>query len=201
MQASQSILGIAGVDIPTSVFDAALPDSQLGFSGYKMVVTPTGNAVVHPKLDQQLSYLDDALMVNFEDVEPSGDWSRSLRQNLVDRSSGMQAYAAVQVVDDYYVVDQKRTWYFRPIPKSAYTLAVSVVDGAHIIVPNLELQRKVPWNANLMTRAAPWTFCANLAQNYSSWFSSLSCFVVFGHWAILISTTNIRQVKRSRWSI
>lgn len=57
-QLSQSLLGVAGVDVPTSQFDQAVPDSQLGFGGYKMVVMPTGNAVMHPRLQSHTSYLE-----------------------------------------------------------------------------------------------------------------------------------------------
>ena len=69
---SQSILGVAAVDIPTSLFDLALPDSQLGFAGYKMVITPTGNAVVHPKLDLQIAYTDVSRLVHSM-IRPSAE--------------------------------------------------------------------------------------------------------------------------------
>lgn len=49
-----------------------------------------------------------------------------------------------------------------------FRLAVSIKDGANIILPNLELQGKVPWNNQLVTRAAPWTFCSHVHANYSS---------------------------------
>lgn len=51
-----------------------------------------------------------------------------------------------------------------------HRLAVSINDGANIIVPNLELQGKVSWNNQTITRAAPWEFCTNLRPytNYSS---------------------------------
>ena len=41
------------MDVPLSTFDQAMPGSQLGFSGYKMVITPTGNTILHPRLEQQ----------------------------------------------------------------------------------------------------------------------------------------------------
>jgi hypothetical protein len=47
-------------------------------------------------------------------------------------------------------------------------LAVSIKDGANIILPNLELQGKVAWNNQLVTRAAPWIFCSHVHANYSS---------------------------------
>ena len=65
---------------------------------------------------------------------------------------------------------QKRTWFYQPITKSAYSLAVSVVDGTNIIVPNLELQRRAVWDANSVTRVAPWNFCAHLNHNASLFF-------------------------------
>ena len=68
---------------------------------------------------------------------------------------------------------QKRTWFYQPITKSAYSLAVSVVDGTNIIVPNLELQRRAVWDANSVTRVAPWNFCAHLNHNASLFFSSV----------------------------
>ena len=59
IQLSQSLLGVAGVDIPISSFDHALPDSQLGFGGHKMVVMGgTGNLVLHSRLETQNSYVE-----------------------------------------------------------------------------------------------------------------------------------------------
>ena len=55
---SQTLIGVAGVDVPVATFDSALPDSQLGYGGYKMIVTPTGNALLHPKLEQHASYIE-----------------------------------------------------------------------------------------------------------------------------------------------
>lgn len=49
-----------------------------------------------------------------------------------------------------------------------YRLAISVKDGANIIIPNLELQGKVTWNNQTITKAAPWKFCDDLKANYSS---------------------------------
>ena len=166
---SQSLLGVAGVDVPMAVFDRALPTSQLGFGGYKMVVTSTGAAVLHPRLDQQqTAYVEDPLIVDYEDLEPAGPWSDSLRQKLVDGRKGSLPYSPVTMTpDDSYVVQHKRSWYFRSIAKTAYRLAVSVKDGAHIVLPNLDLQGKVPWIGQVVTRAAPWSFCSQLAANYS----------------------------------
>ena len=108
-------------------------------------------------------------MVNFEDLEPSGNWSDSLRRMIIDRRNGSQSFTTSDLIDHaHYQVDQKRTWFVKPIAKSAYMLAVSVVNGTNLIVPNVELLHKVPWNANLMTRPAPWNLCSHLAQNVSS---------------------------------
>ncbi len=102
----QAIVGVAAVDVPLLLFDAALPDSQLGFGGYKMAVTPTASAVLHPKLHHQQAYLDDPLMVPFEQLEPAGPWTEPLRRHLVDRQSGSQSYVGVEHVDGNYVVEQ-----------------------------------------------------------------------------------------------
>ncbi|KAK4015396.1 hypothetical protein OUZ56_030377 [Daphnia magna] len=181
---SQSLLGVAGVDIPISSFDVALPDSQLGFGGHKMVVMGgTGNVVHHSQLDTQNSYIEDPPIVDYEDLEPTGEWSDSLRQQLLDRKTGSHSYNSTTLTpDDAYLIHQRRTWHFRPISKTAYTLAVSISEGANIIVPNLELQGKVLWNNQTITRAAPWEFCNNLRAytNYTNqretadYFSQLS---------------------------
>jgi len=165
---SQTLVGVAGVDVPVATFHSALPDSQLGFGGYKMVVMPTGNALLHPQLEQHASYIEDMLMVDFEDLESTGVWTQSLRQHLIDRNVGMQHYSPTVLVDDAYVVNQQRTWYFRPVGKTPYSLAVSINDGANIIVPNLEIRGPLVWKSNMMTTAAPWLFCRHIQANYSS---------------------------------
>jgi len=165
---SQTLIGVAGVDVPVATFDSALPDSQLGYGGYKMIVTPTGNALLHPKLEQHASYIEDMLIVDFEDLETDGVWTESLRQHLVDRNVGLQHYSPVVLLDEAYVIDQQRTWYFRPIAKTPYSLAVSINDGSNIIVPNLEIKGNVVWKKNVMTTAAPWPFCHHIQANYSS---------------------------------
>ena len=61
------------------------------------------------------------LIVDFEDLETDGVWTESLRQHLVDRNVGLQHYSPVVLLDEAYVIDQQRTWYFRPIAKTPYS--------------------------------------------------------------------------------
>lgn len=61
-------------------------------------------------------------MVDYEDLEPMGNWSDSLREQLIDRKTGSQNYDSIVLTpDDAYLIEQRRTWYFRPISKTAYT--------------------------------------------------------------------------------
>ncbi len=61
-------------------------------------------------------------MVDYEDLEPSGNWSDSLRRQLINRETGTQSYSSVTLTPDHaHVIHQLRTWYFRPISKTAYT--------------------------------------------------------------------------------
>lgn len=63
----------------------------------------------------------DMLIVDFEDLESTGAWTQSLRQYLIDRNNGKQHYSAVELLDEVYVINQQRTWYFRPIGKTPYS--------------------------------------------------------------------------------
>lgn len=63
----------------------------------------------------------DMLMVDFEDLESTGVWTQSLRQHLIDRNVGIQHYSPIVLLDDAYVINQQRTWYFRPIGKTPYS--------------------------------------------------------------------------------
>ena len=78
-QLSQTLVGVAGVDVPVATFHSALPDSQLGFGGYKMVVMPTGNALLHPQLEQHASYIEVIHRLKYWiDFSPLGlgpDWA------------------------------------------------------------------------------------------------------------------------------
>lgn len=61
-------------------------------------------------------------MVDYEELETAGNWSDSLRHQLIDRMNGSQPYSSVWLTpDDSYVIQQQRTWYFRPISKTAFT--------------------------------------------------------------------------------
>lgn len=60
-------------------------------------------------------------MVDFEDLESTGVWTQSLRQHLIDRNVGIQHYSPIVLLDDAYVINQQRTWYFRPIGKTPYS--------------------------------------------------------------------------------
>lgn len=199
---SQSLLGVAGVDVPMTTFDRALPNSQLGLGGYKMVVTPTGSTVIHPKLEQQLSYVEDPLVVDYEDLEPSGPWSESLRQKLVDGRKGSLPYSPITMTPDAgYAIQQKRLWFFRAIAKTAYRLAISIKDGAHIILPNLDLQGKVPWLGQVTTRAAPWIFCNQLRVNYSSGSYSAHSIIDPAMFLQCPCDYSAGQVQRTQWPI
>lgn len=72
-------------------------------------------------MDQQHSYVEDPITVDYEDLEPMGEWSEALRRKLIDGKNGTQPYSPILVTpDNAYVVQQKRTWHFRPIAKTAY---------------------------------------------------------------------------------
>lgn len=128
-------------------------------------------------------------MVDYEDLEDVGSSSDSFRRQLIDRKTGSQSiHSTLLTPDNAYLINQRRTWHYRSISKTSYTyfstifdeysmnnccfshyrLAISIQDGANIIVPNLELQGKVTWNNQTITRAAPWKFCDDLRANYSS---------------------------------
>lgn len=61
-------------------------------------------------------------MVDYEDLEMGGNWSESLREQLIDRKTGSQSYGSILLTpDDAHLIQQRRTWYFRPISKTAFT--------------------------------------------------------------------------------
>ena len=78
-------------------------------------------------------------MVDYEDLEPEGEWSSAFRRKLIDGMNGSQSYHPVtSTPDNAYVIGEKRTWFFRPIAKTPYryyaiyifTLVLSLLWGA-----------------------------------------------------------------------
>jgi len=60
-------------------------------------------------------------MVDYEDLEPEGEWSSAFRRKLIDGMNGSQSYHPVtSTPDNAYVIGEKRTWFFRPIAKTPY---------------------------------------------------------------------------------
>lgn len=61
-------------------------------------------------------------MVDFEDLEPIGNWTDELRVQLLEGKIGSIEYTpTIMTPDSAYVVRPLRSWHFRPITKTAYT--------------------------------------------------------------------------------
>nr|KAG5695029.1 hypothetical protein BaRGS_015853 [Batillaria attramentaria] len=94
---NQTILGVMGIDVPTSELGRRTPYTKIGPNGYSFAINPNGYAVFHPNLKSTGRYMKDPPNIDLLELELQPDTSQSdaveaklteLRNQMIDGNTG-----------------------------------------------------------------------------------------------------------------
>ncbi|XP_028129613.2 voltage-dependent calcium channel subunit alpha-2/delta-3-like [Diabrotica virgifera virgifera] len=129
------LLGVAGIDVPLSLFKQLIPYERLGVNGYAFIVTNNGYILTHPDHHTEFQYIlkptfnrVDILEVEIlnDDKEPRmfGDSVVKFRKKLVNQESSVNVTLKVKYAlnDNKRLMFAHRHYYFAAI--GPFTLCV-----------------------------------------------------------------------------
>ncbi|XP_052779430.1 voltage-dependent calcium channel subunit alpha-2/delta-2-like isoform X2 [Mya arenaria] len=129
--ANQTILGVMGIDVTIDSMLKRAPLRMFGPNGYPFAVNPNGYVVFHPKLDTMTSEMKEPPNVDILELEVDTPKIRQLRRRMIDRETDTVAFDTYTLSLDKRHVDKEkddrqRTYSFRPIDNTSFSLGVSI---------------------------------------------------------------------------
>ncbi|XP_022299526.2 voltage-dependent calcium channel subunit alpha-2/delta-2-like isoform X4 [Crassostrea virginica] len=131
---NQTILGVMGIDVTTEQMQRYSPLWELGPSGYTFAINTNGYVIFHPSLKIH-SDIEDTPNLDFLDIESENEPKEQLRRDMIDGKSGQKNITTfVSSVDENYVQEDLRRYFYTPIGNTTFSLGLSLPSYQKYIV-------------------------------------------------------------------
>ncbi|KAL8582549.1 hypothetical protein ACOMHN_063147 [Nucella lapillus] len=177
---NQTILGVMGIDVPTTELGKHTPYVQIGPLGYSFAINPNGYAVFHPNLKRTGRYMKDPpnidlMELELEKLEDEDDEKLGV---LELRNKMIEGYNVTMEIKDSlflsankkYVALHKAIFAFTNITNTTFRLGLSLPDfqrrypyfPANTSLPVIDLGPIIDETASL--HIAPWEYFGTLEE-------------------------------------
>ncbi|XP_057293419.1 voltage-dependent calcium channel subunit alpha-2/delta-3-like [Hydractinia symbiolongicarpus] len=170
---SNTLVGVAGVDIGTTLVERQPPYQKLGIFGHAFSINNNGLFLMHPRFRDQNGHLPDPATVYLSELEHTTDPSKSIKlmKEMIDDKTGCMDAE----LDWLYMDDIKRsvrfnaTYCYRPANGTPFSTGVSVpfINQKFLTVKMVNLKSNLQNNRYLSNdldnhesiQIANWLFC------------------------------------------
>ncbi|XP_076447891.1 voltage-dependent calcium channel subunit alpha-2/delta-2-like [Babylonia areolata] len=147
---NQTILGVMGIDVPTTELGKHTPFVEIGPVGYAFAINPNGYAVFHPNLKHTGRYMKDPPNIDLMELElekvtsedDKKDGVENLRNRMIEGSEGPNSESPMQIPDGLFLSPNKK---YVSLHKATYAITniLNTTFRLGLSVPSF--QRKYPY--------------------------------------------------------
>ncbi|CRK93231.1 CLUMA_CG006775, isoform A [Clunio marinus] len=161
---SQSLMGVAAVDVALFEFERLFQNFRLGVGGYAFVIDSNGNILTHPEfrpffqgkiLKPSYNSVDIAEVELMDDGYDPRDFNMLLlefRESIIIKSSGSKYMLALQPYDDMRRAFRlRRNYFWRKISQTPFTVVVTFPEHftGRIQIPESEADAMMTQGSNV----------------------------------------------------
>lgn len=160
-QGNQSLVGVAGVDIPVSAMVDFTPWESMGSHGYSFAIDRNGYVLFHPYVHRHVRiFVEDPPDIDVMYAEAPSARLEDLRKDMIDGKRGEHLISSHLVLDNRYSMPLKLKYYFTPVSESTFSLGLAMPEDQMQMDVDKEdysfgLDRVDPE----ATFLPPWKFC------------------------------------------
>ncbi|XP_057293418.1 voltage-dependent calcium channel subunit alpha-2/delta-3-like [Hydractinia symbiolongicarpus] len=172
-----SLIGVAGIDITTTILQQQAPAYKLGIFGHAFAINNNGLFLIHPRFRDQTGHLADPATVYLNEIEHTTDPSKSMKimKEMIDDKTGCMDAE----LNWLYMNDIKRsvrlnaTYCYRPANGTPFSTGVSIpLHNQKYLEPLMSNKEAYLQNRYLINGTKPgesleianWLFC-NIPAN------------------------------------
>ncbi|XP_059488918.1 voltage-dependent calcium channel subunit alpha-2/delta-2-like isoform X2 [Neocloeon triangulifer] len=168
-KSNQSLVGVMGVDVALSEIESQYSKQIVGPLGYGFAINQNGFVVFHPRLQDQLAFMEEPSDLDILELEGHKLDSVTVRDAMVAGEEGsLLNVTHLQILDSKHAMPVRMNFHFGQIGNSTFRFCLAIpVNHVVMEVSSQSHEAGLRFESNKGVLVAPWTFCDGLDQDPS----------------------------------